>query len=118
MTASLTRRAALRWGGGMGLGGLLAGNSVAKSAPSLILAGMQGENAAPPSAVGSSRGWDILQNFEQDHIAWRHLHETVIDPDLRGMRSLSPHIRLIIQRQRHSERRSTLARLRKTLGLR
>ena len=114
---ALTRRAVLRWGGGMGLGGLLAGTGAAKTAPSLIPAGMPvGIAVEPPS--GNSRSWDLFNKFEQDHIAWRHLHETVIDPDLRGMRSLSPHIRLIIQRQRHSERRSTLARLRKTLGLR
>lgn len=112
---SLTRRAALRMGGGLGLGGLLAGNGVAKAAPSLIPAGMERETACEPT--GSSHAWRKLETFELDHIAWRHIPDNHIDPDLHGMRSLSPTIRLIIQRQRNSERRDRLFKVRKLLGL-
>ena len=62
--------------------------------------------------------WDLFSNLECNHILWRHLQDSHIDPDLRGMRSLSPTIRLIIQRQRDAERRGKLSQIRKILGLR
>ncbi len=111
----LTRRAALRMGGGLGLGGLLAGNGAAKAVPSLIPAGGPCNEAPEPAPGGV---WDLLGKFEEDHITWRNLQDCMIDPDLQGMRSLSPTIRLIIQRQRNSERRDRMAKMRKFLGLR
>ena len=112
MTASLTRRAALRMGSGLGLGSFLAGGP-AKALPSLV----PGSVPAPEPLPRNTRTWDLFTRFEADHLEWRRLPDSSIDPDLRGMTSLSPTVRLIIQRQRNSERRSTLYRLRKTLGL-
>ena len=114
---TLTRRAALRLGGGLGLGGLLAGGT-AKTVPSLIPAGIPNNGVPTVACDGSSRAWDLFSNLECNHILWRHLQDSHIDPDLRGMRSLSPTIRLIIQRQRDAERRGKLSQIRKILGLR
>lgn len=102
-------------GGGLGLGGLLAGNSAAKAVPSLIPASVP--NGDCPPAGGSSHKWDSLNNFEHNQITWRNLYDNNIDPDLRGMRSLSPCIRHIIQRQRNAERRDRMSKMRKFLGL-
>ncbi len=111
---SLTRRAALRMGGGLGLGSFLAGGP-AKAVPSLIPAGVPNDDCA--TEPSRERNWNLFRRFEQDHIDWRSLHESGIDPDLRGMRSLSPTIRLLIQRRRNSERRDTVSRVRKILGM-